>query len=383
MLKGLPMKAIDGLKESGRRENDRLVQNAKAVDDANRRMFVLVLVIGTVTFAAVWLLTFLVDSFAVFRTTDIVLILAFLALFGLSKLPVYKAPAVVWLYCTFLIYAVVTIFSGVFVTQDYVDVMTFVCLFQLPVLTLDRSWRVDLCEIALALAYVLIVVPHKAAGIAKIEIVNVFFFTASALAVGGFLRRTRIDNFELERQGSLRETTDYLTGLYNRRKLFSIFSEKEKEGCEEPITGMLMLDIDNFKLFNDSYGHIVGDNCLQKIGAYFLRLSENYPICFFRYGGEEFLGTSCTLSREELFRFCEKMVRDVRDMNIPNKAVEKGRVTISVGITSVDAENCGKYELMISEADYALYAAKRSGRDRVVAFTSGEEVFAPDEDCDI
>lgn len=363
------MKLKDRLRQNNIKEAAELAQNAAAVDAANGRMFLLVLMIGVATFGTLWVLTYLVQGFEIFRMPDIVLAFAFLALFGLSRLPQLHVPAVAWLYCTFVIYTAVTIASGLLVTTDYVDVMIFVCLFQLPVLTLDHSWRVDLIVVILALAYILIVVPNKAAELAKNEIVNVFFFTASALAAGGFLRRTRIENFELERQSRLRETTDYLTGLFNRRKLFDYFSEKEKKGCEEPITGMLMLDIDNFKLFNDSYGHLAGDECLRRIAECMRELSEGRPVRLFRYGGEEFLGTSCTLARDELCGFCEQLAEKVRSMNIPHEAVEKGRVTVSIGYMTTEADApCGSYEQMITEADAALYEAKRTGRDRVVGY---------------
>lgn len=360
------MKLSEKIKKTYRRESGELAQNAEAVEAANSRMFLLVLMIGVATFSALWVLTYLVEGFDIFRLPDIILAFSFLALFGLSRLKLPIA-SVAWLYCTFSVYTVVTIVSGIFVTPDYVDVMIFVCLFQLPVLTLDHSWRIDLIVVILALAYILIVVPNKAVGLAKNEIVNVFFFTAAALASGGFLRRARLDNFELERQSALRETTDYLTGLYNRRKLFDFFAEKEKKGCTSPITGMLMLDIDNFKLFNDSYGHLAGDDCLRRIGACMRGLSESYPVTFFRYGGEEFLGTSCTLTRRELLELCEKLVADVGGMQIPHRAVEKGHVTVSVGYTTAE-DSPGTYEQMITEADSALYEAKRTGRDRAVGY---------------
>lgn len=366
--KGIAMKLKDRLKSAASQMNEELSQNAAEVETANRHMFLLVLMIGIATFTALWFLSYIVAGFDVFRTPDIILVAAFLALFGLSRLPGIKMPAVVWLYSAFFMYTVLTIWSGIYVTQDYADVMIFVCLFQLPVLTLDRSWRADLIETLFAAVYLLLVIPHKDEGLAKTEIVNVFFFTAAALAAGGFLRRTRVDNFELERQSALREKTDYLTGLHNRRMLFEYLSEKEKKTCTEPIVSMLMLDIDNFKLYNDNYGHVAGDECLRKLGACFLERSANEPVDFFRYGGEEFLGTSCSYGRAEMLEFCESLAAAIREMNISNEAVEKGRVTVSIGVTAADPPQIGKYERMISEADSALYEAKRAGRDRVTGY---------------
>ncbi len=365
------MKWLETIKTTHEREATAIANNAEATEKANLHMFRLVVLIGLLTFGSLWVLTYLVDQFRAFRFTDIVLVLCFLAVYGFSRLPSMKAPSVLWLYCAFSVYAAVTILSGIFVTQNYVDVMIFVCLFQLPVLTLDRSLRVDLIEVILAAAYLLFVLPHKSPGLASTEVVNVGFFTASALAAGGFLRRTRIANFELERQSVQRETTDYLTGLYNRRKLFEYLGEKEKKGSAEPLAGILMLDIDFFKLYNDSYGHIAGDECLRRIGAYLLSLGQSYPVSFFRYGGEEFLGTSSNFNREELCCFGEKIVDELRGLNIQNEFVERGRVTVSVGLAFSDSPDGRSYEQLISQADSALYEAKRTGRNRAVVWHPG------------
>ena len=176
---------------------------------------------------------------------------------------------------------------------------------------------------------------------------------------------------EGERQSVQRETTDYLTGLYNRRKLFEYLGEKEKKGSAEPLAGILMLDIDFFKLYNDSYGHIAGDECLRRIGAYLLSLGQSYPVSFFRYGGEEFLGTSSNFNREELCCFGEKIVDELRGLNIQNEFVERGRVTVSVGLAFSDSPDGRSYEQLISQADSALYEAKRTGRNRAVVWHPG------------
>lgn len=365
------MKWTDRLRAAQTRESAALTQSAAAVEHTNRRMFLLVLTIGVCLFGTLLVLTFLLKDFRSFRLTDAVIVVAFAALFLVSRLPSMNAPAALWLYCSFFIYAVVTILSGIFVAQDYLDVMIIVCLFQLPVLTLDHSWRVNAVELVLTVTYLLIVTPHLPAGDADKEIVTVLSVTATAMAAGGFLRRGRLENFELERESALRETTDYLTGLYNRRKLFEYLGEKEKKNGPAPITGMLMLDIDFFKLYNDSYGHVAGDDCLRRIGAYLLSLPQSYPVNFFRYGGEEFLGTCHDFNAEELACFCEKIVDDVSRMNIRNDSVERGRVTVSIGLTTAGSPGSGSYEQMISEADSALYEAKRTGRDRAVVWRPG------------
>lgn len=354
------------LKRIDEQEKTAIRENKDDVEAANARMLRVILAIGVAAFTSLLGLSFVLKSYAPLRVPYAVLLISMLAIVLLSHLPAMRAPVVLWLYSTFIVYAADAMLCGIFVTPGYVGVLILACIFQLPVLTLDRSERIDLVTLLIAAAYLLLVVPHKDAIIQQDEILNVFFFTAISLTSGGFLRRTRLNNFELERQSVLRETTDYLTGLGNRRQLFDYLSEKEKPDCPAPITGMLMLDIDNFKLYNDSYGHIAGDECLRRLGACLQNLAQSYPARFFRYGGEEFLAASSEFSREEMYCFCEKIADEVRHMNIQNEAVEKGRVTVSIGFTVEESPVSRKYEQMISRADSALYEAKRTGRDRVV-----------------
>lgn len=365
------MKWKEKLRASAARERAILRQNQEAVNAANARMLTVILATGTVVFALLWGLTFLLPDYRELRVVYGLVLASFVGIHVLSQLPSLRTASIVWLYCAFCAYAANTAFCGIFVIPDSTGVMILGCLVLLPTLTLDFSWRADLLEILIGAAYLLLVLPHKLPSAAQNEVVNVCFFAGTAMAAGGFQRRARMENFELERQSVLRETTDYLTGLGNRRKLFDYLSEKEKPDCPAPITGMLMLDIDNFKLYNDSYGHIAGDECLRRLGACLQALGLRYPVRFFRYGGEEFLATSGEFNREEMYCFCEKIADEMRDMGIQNEAADKGIVTVSIGFTVAESPMCGQYEQMISQADSALYEAKRSGRDRVVGYRPG------------
>lgn len=353
------------------REEQIIRQNAAAINAANGRMLTVILMIGIVIFALLWGLTFVLADYRPLRIVYGLIIVSLVFVHVLSQLPSMKTSAIVWLYCAFCAYAANTAFCGIFITPGGSGVMILGCLVLLPTLTLDVSWRVNLVEVVTGVVYLILVVPNKTGMAGENELVNVCAFAAASLAAGGFLRRARLENFELERQTALRETTDYLTGLSNRRKLFEFLSENEHRDCTAPITGMLMIDVDYFKLYNDSYGHLAGDECLRRIGNYLKHLSESYPVTFFRYGGEEFLGTTNDFSREELVCFCDKLLSDVRGMRIENRAVARGQVTISIGMTLAEPTAERHYECMISEADSALYFAKRNGRDRAVCFKEG------------
>lgn len=365
------MKWKEKHRASRAREELLMRENAADISAANARMLLVLLMIGIVLFALLWGLTFLLADYRPLRVVYGLIIVSLIVIHVLSQLPSMKTSAIVWLYCAFCAYAANAAFCGIFVSPESIGVMILGCLVLLPTLTLDYSWRVNLVEIAIGVVYLVLVTPHKTTMTAENDIVNVSAFAAAALAAGTFLRRARLENFELERQTELRETTDYLTGLCNRRKLFDYLSECERKDCTSPITGMLMIDIDYFKLYNDTYGHVAGDECLRRIGGYFRELSQSYPVTVFRYGGEEFLCASDDFTREELLCFCDKLLSDIRRMGIENRAVARGQVTISIGMTVSVSPDERHYEQMISEADSALYEAKRAGRDRAVCFAEG------------
>lgn len=170
------------------------------------------------------------------------------------------------------------------------------------------------------------------------------------------------------RQQSIR---DVLTGLYNRRFLFE-FIEREltlwqrKQSPSDIGIAVLMLDIDHFKSFNDQHGHDVGDVVLKEV-ANALRKTVRRSDVASRYGGEEFTVVMPDITFQNAFERAELIRAEIEKIrvNIPGKSVE--RVTTSIGLAHhpQDGETA---ETLISLADKALYQAKRSGRNRVVAF---------------
>lgn len=150
---------------------------------------------------------------------------------------------------------------------------------------------------------------------------------------------------------------DPLTGLSNRR-LLEIQLEKNFESAKRygHSLSIIMLDIDHFKQYNDTHGHIEGDRMLAQI-AYILLKAVRTADYVFRYGGEEFM---IMLPETDLTNACEAAER-------LRKAVEsEAKVTISLGVSAYDESLRSKDEL-INKADTALYQAKQKGRNRVEA----------------
>ena len=179
----------------------------------------------------------------------------------------------------------------------------------------------------------------------------------------------------LKLQESLRQQTirDALTGLYNRRHMETSL---EREACRsrrsgKPL-GLVMLDIDHFKRFNDSFGHQAGDAVLTALGAFLNRQVRGEDIAC-RYGGEEFIlilpgaGLSCTRRR------AEQICRDVpQTLHIEFEGQALGQITISLGVAVFPDHGLLPHDV-IKAADGALYEAKHGGRNQVVIAQTMDE----------
>lgn len=158
---------------------------------------------------------------------------------------------------------------------------------------------------------------------------------------------------------------DPLTGLFNRRYLQeSVEQEIQRATKKQQSIGMIMLDVDYFKKFNDTFGHQAGDKVLQAIAQLLMRSIRNVDLpC--RYGGEEFLvilvgaNLAVTQARAEALRSGVKLLR------LEHQGESLGSITCSFGVASFPEHGQTLGEL-VAVADAALYEAKKLGRDRVV-----------------
>jgi diguanylate cyclase (GGDEF)-like protein len=163
-------------------------------------------------------------------------------------------------------------------------------------------------------------------------------------------------------------TSDGLSGLANRRG-FDARLEAEWQLAAElkrPIA-LLMIDVDHFKLFNDRYGHIEGDHCLRGVGEVLLKTSKGEADFAARYGGEEFVLLLPGAGVEKAVQMAERLRRNVESLSFSNSQSPWGFVTISIGVASLIPEEGDTVEKLVEAADAGLYAAKRRGRNTVVA----------------
>ncbi|HMM88128.1 diguanylate cyclase [Bradyrhizobium sp.] len=171
---------------------------------------------------------------------------------------------------------------------------------------------------------------------------------------------------QLNRRLTQLAATDGLTGLTNRRT-FDGFLRREYEACEE--ISVLLFDIDNFKGYNDTYGHQAGDRCLQAVAKAIGDATSNTSALSARYGGEEFAVVLPNTSEGDALKVAEAIRLTVRALGIPNTAASRGYVTVSAGVATRTRSTLDESAL-VGEADTALYQAKRLGRNRSVVYSA-------------
>ncbi len=158
-------------------------------------------------------------------------------------------------------------------------------------------------------------------------------------------------------------TTDELTGLSNRRMVFEKLEETLKSCVESGLNlACIVLDIDDYKQYNDTYGHPEGDVLLQRIGETLRTYADEHKIDIGRIGGEEFLAVWTENSPGTCEHVAEELRSAIDEMNIPNKgALEHPNVTISVGLCILPPVLAHRAYFF---ADKALYRAKDAGKNR-------------------
>jgi diguanylate cyclase (GGDEF)-like protein len=171
-------------------------------------------------------------------------------------------------------------------------------------------------------------------------------------------------------QARMEAITDYLTGLYNHRYLHERLQEELSRAREQtyPLS-VLFLDIDEFKAFNDRHGHSLGDSALRMVAS-MIDHSVRHVDLAARYGGEEFVVVLVDTDRAGAVEVAERIRTGIAATPVPSA----GHLSVSIGIASYP-EDAEYREELIDKADWAMYLAKRGGRNRVSSFSSGQLRF--------
>lgn len=186
------------------------------------------------------------------------------------------------------------------------------------------------------------------------------FMLAGVIGLKKLFQQLRANEEELAKLAH----TDYLTGLNNRRH----FMEKAQHELSRALRyrsecSILMLDIDLFKVVNDTYGHHVGDTVLQELSSYCQKTVRSIDILG-RLGGEEFVVFLPETGDEKALEVAERLRMGIEQTPMAHVGDQVIQVTVSIGLMSGGREGASLDELL-DFADQALYEAKRSGRNRV------------------
>lgn len=176
---------------------------------------------------------------------------------------------------------------------------------------------------------------------------------------------------EASRQLEQLASTDGLTGLANRRVLDrQLETEFARAARDQSDLSFLLIDVDNFKAFNDTYGHQAGDECLRTIAAALQTSLRRPGDLTARYGGEEMAAIMPGTNAAGAFERAETVRQAVRDLAIPHSRSNLPVVTISVGVATFKrGTGLDDAAELVRAADTALYSAKSGGRDKVMQAT--------------
>ncbi len=167
-------------------------------------------------------------------------------------------------------------------------------------------------------------------------------------------------------------TTDELTQVANRRYFYNYLQEQWQAlaQTQQPLS-IILCDVDHFKTFNDTYGHLAGDECLRHIAQAIRTTLKRKPDLVGRYGGEEFIVLLPCTDATGAFEVATAILAAIRSLNIKHeKASATGYVTVSLGVSSVIPDLNISPDSLIKVADTALYAAKAQGRNCVMLKTT-------------
>ncbi|HTX76345.1 MAG TPA: diguanylate cyclase [Terracidiphilus sp.] len=174
--------------------------------------------------------------------------------------------------------------------------------------------------------------------------------------------------------------TDGLTGIANRRIFDKVLHREwaRLPRSMEPLS-VLMLDVDHFKMLNDSEGHQYGDACLVHVAATMYQITRREIDLVARYGGEEFAAILPATGAAEALALAERIRLAIADLGLANpRSPTRPSLTVSIGVGSASKGIPGDCDTFMAAIDRALYAAKRAGRNRVVFFDPPEHDSAAD-----
>jgi len=357
-----------------------LTESATTLSEPQRRRsYVLTIIILTLLFSAVLFLVSLlsinidIDLRGVYTILIGILLFIFAIAFGLNRAGHYTAAAGLIITCMILAPWTSILLNFAALGSDifrllYITASVVLCSF-----LLSTRVTIILAATQLAALWLLSLYGPVLSGTQWSSLLGFFGFISILCIISNFINRRDLDQIDrqtnqlIESETLLRELSirDPLTGLFNRRYLEETLDRELSRVARNKLPlGIIMLDIDHFKQFNDTHGHEAGDVLLRQVGET-LKESIRASDIACRYGGEEFTLILPEASQEITHQRAEQVHEDVKHLQINYDDKILDGVTMSLGVAAFPI-NGSTPTAILRAADDALYLAKREGRDRVI-----------------
>lgn len=356
---------------TGRRKKQKLKilfdNNTKSIASYNANIFSTLILAGIIVMSFPILVSPLSQGKTRLVPLYLLSIVLLLVLFLLFQLKPLKNYPILGVYLVFLGSFLFSIYLSVINSQNQraTIIIGLFCVF--PMSIIDRPYRIKIFSVAMYLMHTVLAFILKGFDLGVDDLVNCFCFLTLGNAVGDRLIQIRLEAFESKRLLIIEKETDDLTGLKNRRKMLQLISEFESGGVDVP-SGAVMLDIDNFKEYNDRYGHSAGDRLLRRLSEILLSFEKIYRVQFFRYGGDEFAGFSWGYTQSEIKGIFEEIKAAVNAISDCRR-----EIGVSIGIADCRINSFCSIEKCIELADKALYRAKADGKNKLVLFNKSKD----------
>ena len=342
-------------------DKNRLIINERNVEMIEQCSFFISLM-----FVSLIVVSFFSSKIEPFRTFNIIYFVVFTGMYFFSKkITDFNEKSLILLsYLFMVLVASLAFYLGLFIDPKYPFFgIFFVTQIILPIIILDTPYRLFIFLVSMTIAFdslLSIINPSE-------YLEYILFQTIIYCMVGTFINykvvQLKLNDAKIIKGVELERDTDSLIQIDSRSKL-----TRDLESFEiHQIKGIMMIDIDNFKNYNDDYGHQMGDFCLKSVGKKLQEFDNKFKLKSARYGGEEFIAYSTFHSEEEFSAIANNLVKEIYDLNMNFEKSKYQRITISLGYTTIK-DNPETKKQYISFADTALYLAKALGKNRAVAY---------------
>lgn len=233
----------------------------------------------------------------------------------------------------------------------------FLCLVVFPIMIVDLPFRKFLVQVLMSVTLICVLIYHfeMDSYFYMVTIGNVIILSLTSYLCGCYLLYQRLNAYSSLRQTKYMSNHDMATGLRNRGRFFADYEEIDKEN---QVRGLMIIDVNDFKHINDTYGHIVGDEAISYVADVLKQYHNPGVSTFYRYGGDEFIGLFTKETEKSPEEFAKEMQNHVDSQMFETSDGRQIPLTISVG--ACEQKDGDTPEDLIVRADAKMYENKQN-----------------------